>query len=540
MYRKSLGLLALAASALALATPASAEWHRAETKHFIAFSESSEGDLRTKLQRLERFDAMMRQLFKVDDTVKVTLFVLPSIGDIQELAKNRNIGGFYNASAQLAYAFVPEKLNAYREGYTAETVLMHEYAHHMLLGGTDRYVPLWATEGLATMFMTARFDGDGGITLGAPNPTFSQAVYSGSRWTVEELLQSDTEKFGSDERIELYTRGWALAHYLWLSGKRPGEYVEFLKLLNKSGKPVESGRKAFGDLGALDREINAYLRRSGFPAAKFSADKIDAPTQVSIREATPGENAILQFRMESLIGVDKERSLALAREARPVGGRYPDDPFVQRTMAEIEYDAAVSNDLDYDLAEMAADRALAADPENLKAMAYKGRIAAQRARAGDQGSWALSRRWFLKANKLDPNDPLPFVLYYDSFRASGEVAPEGAVGGLYRAVVLMPQDLDLRARAAIELIRSGELERARTVLAPAAFNPHVSQGNPMRKLIGKIDQGLNREGLLAYIGEAKFDRLYNEFLRPDAARELADDAKKTDAEGSGDQNEASE
>ena len=525
-----IGLLALFG---VLATPAHAEWRRAESQHFIAFGQMSDSDLRTRLERLEKFDAMMRQLFNVEDTVKVHLFLLPSMGDVQEYANDSGVGGFYNATAQLAYAFMPEKLSFYRQGFTPESILLHEYTHHMLLGGLDVYVPGWATEGLAEMFSTVRYDSDGGLTIGAPNPARSQFVYSGSRWNVEKLLRSDKDRPTGDERIELYSRGWALAHYLWLSGKRPGQYSKFLACLNDSGEPVECGKKVFGDLDKLDREVNAYLRRSTFPASSFSEEQLDAPTDITVRDATPGEEAILHYRMVSLLGVNKETAPKLAADARPVGAKYPNDAFVQRAMAEIEYDAAsVGEGGDFGLADAAADRALAADPENVMAMAYKGRIAAQRAMKSDEpaGYWDEARKWFLKANKLEPNNPLPFVLYYDSFIAERGEAPEGAVGGLYRAIVLMPQDPSLRARAAVELIKSDDIAKAREVLAPAAFSPHAAPENPMRKLIDQIDEDKSPTELEGWIEDEKFDVRFNDFLGNQVNEELAEKEKKKEGE----------
>ncbi len=527
MLRNALiGVLALFGM---LATPAQAEWRRAETQHFIAFGDMSESDLRTRLQRLEKFDAMMRQLFNVEDTVKVHLFLLPSMSDVQDYANDPNVGGFYNASAQLAYAVMPQKISFYVKGFTPESILLHEYTHHMLLGGLEVYVPGWATEGLAEMFSTARYDSDGGITIGAPNPARSISVLGGSRWSAERLLRSDKDPASGDERIELYSRGWVMAHYLWLSGERPGQYSKFIGRLNETGDPVESAKEVFGDLDKLDRELNAYLRRKGFPSARFSERQLDAPTEVDMRKATPGEAAILHYRMISLLGVNKETAPKLAADARPVGARYPNDPFVQRAMAEIEYDAAsVGEGGDYALADAAADRALAADPDNVMAMAYKGRIAAQRALASDEptGYWDEARRWFLKANKLEPNNPLPFVLFYDSFIAENGEATEGAIGGLYRAIKLMPQDLSLRARAAVELIKSDNITKAREVLAPAAFNPHVNPDNPMRDLIDQIDEGKSPTELEGWIEENKFDLRYNDFVGNKVSEELAEKEKE--------------
>ena len=305
---------------------------------------------------------------------------------------------------------------------------------------------------------------------------------------------------------------------LWMSGKRPGQYAKFIELLNEKGDALAAGREAFGDLDKLNAELNAYLTRRAIPVSKFSAAQLRTPSQITFRPLTAGEAAILPFRMQSLIGVDDKTAPPLADAARPVAAKYPNDTFVQRAMAEMEYDAK-----HYDAADAAADRALAADPKNLMAMAYKGRIALQRARQSHSAAdWQAARGWFIKANKVEPNHPLPFELYYDSFVVADQVPPQDAVAGIYRAVEVMPQDTSLRVRAAVELIRAGNIKRARTVLAPAAFYPHAAPDNPGRKLIEQMDKGASSKDLLAYADKEKVLLKVNEFTGPDLAKEDQD------------------
>jgi tetratricopeptide (TPR) repeat protein len=309
--------------------------------------------------------------------------------------------------------------------------------------------------------------------------------------------------------------------YLWMSGKRPDQYAKFIKVLNEKGDALAAGREAFGDLDKLNGEINAYLTQRSIPVSRFSAAQLRTPSQITFRQLTTGEAAILPFRMQSLIGVDDKTAPPLADAARPVAAKYPNDSFVQRAMAEMEYDAK-----QYDAADAAADRALAADPKNLMAMVYKGRVAAQRAKQTRSASdWQLARSWFLKANAVNPDHPLPFELYYDSFIVAGQVPPEDAIDGIYRAVEVMPQDTSLRARAAVELIRAANIKRARSVLAPAAFYPHASQDNLERKLIQQMDKGASAKDLLAFADKEKILLKLNEFTGPELTKEDADKAK---------------
>jgi hypothetical protein len=481
-----------------MSTAARAEWLEAKTKHFIVVGNSSEADLRKRALRLEQFDAAMRFLVGGEEGVRVRLYLLNSMGDLQRLADNDSIGGFYSASAQEAHAFMPMKILNAGPGFTAEAVLLHEYTHHMLLGSTTSFIPRWATEGLAEMFMTAKLADDGSVTIGAASGR-SWAIKAMHRWSVEEMIRKDTTKVSNDEVEERYSRGWALCHYLWMSGKRSGQYVEFLRLFNQDGDQLKAAQKAFGDLRKLDGELDAYLQRSAFNVSKLTAEQIKPSREVVVRRMSEGESAMIMSRMISARGVDKDQAAALYAQARPIALRYPADATVQAWFAEIAMDAEHLDDAD-----AAADRALAADPDNLSAMAFKGRVIASRAYASKSAAdWKAARSWFLRANKVDANDPYPFQLFYDSFGAAGETPNASAIAGLYRAVMLMPQDMSLRTRAGLELLRAGDLAGAREVLAPVAFNPHGSAENPTTKLLEAIDAGLDKDGLLAKVKELK-------------------------------------
>ena len=508
MRSYKLAALTLAFFTIALTTPAQAEWLEAKSRHFTVYGDLPEADLRQRTQRLERFDAALRGLFKVTTDDNATIYYVASLDEIRKLAGGGNVAGFYRADAQGAVGVVPERLPDYMQ-LSADRVLYHEYTHHMLLSNTTQFFPGWVTEGLAELFMTAKFDPKGNVIIGEPNAGRAWAMGSLSRWSVRRLLDSDANPPKDDERIELYSRGWLMCHYLLIGNKRPGQFFKFINAINSGVPPVQAGEQAFGDLDKLDQEIERYMRASKFPSSLFRAENSGAMTDVTVRRFNPGEAAIFNYRLVSANGVNEKSAVTLAGKARPAAAGFPNDAFVQRTMAEIEYDAK-----GYDAADAHASRALAIDPKNIMAMVYKGRVAAQRALISkNPAGWRDARRWFLTANRLDPNYALPFALYYDSFIAAGQEPPADAIAGVSRAAVLVPADPGLRVRAGIGLIRAGDLKLARTVLAPVAFNPHESGKNPYAKLVKEMDAGATREALLAKAAELKIDK-FNEFVPP--------------------------
>lgn len=513
---KNLIVRAFTASAalLSAAAPAHAAWLEAKSPNFTVVGDMSEAELRQRTLQLEQYAGMLRYLLGVKETQPVTVYEVDGIGAVQDAmgAGATGVAGFYDASAQRAYAVVPQRLNFYQEDFNPRVVLFHEYAHHMLLSNTGVFMPGWAQEGLAEMFATAKVADDGSVTIGDKNDARGDAMFGAHRWSVERMLESDFDPpEDNEEEIEKYSRGWALAHYLWMSGERKGQYVDFIAELNRTVDPVASGKKVFGDLDRLDRELDRYIRAHKYNLSRFTADQIGVPSAIAIRPLTPGEAAILTYRISSSVGVTDKTAGPLAEKARPVGARFANDLAVQTAMAEIEYDAK-----NYDAALAAADRALAVDPNNIYALVYKGRVGMRRAiEAKDPQLAVQARRYFRQANRADPNHALPFAAYYDSFGAMGETPPADAVAGLYRAVVVVPQDTSLRVRAAIALLREGQAERARSIVAPAAFIAEGNGENKALKLIKAMEDTLEPQALLATAAELKLDQV-NEFIeQPD-------------------------
>src|SRR5215213_1984875 len=102
--------LAVAASALAMAAPANAAWQVAKSKHFVIYADDRPKRLAEFATRLERFDRAARALLQMDDPVvgdgnRVTVFVMPTIKDVQKLAGDSFVAGFYagRSSGSLAY-----------------------------------------------------------------------------------------------------------------------------------------------------------------------------------------------------------------------------------------------------------------------------------------------------------------------------------------------------------------------------------------------------------------------------------------------------
>jgi hypothetical protein len=254
------------------------------------------------------------------------------------------------------------------------------------------------------------------------------------------------------------------------------------------GQTSDAALAAFtGGPEQLDRDLRAYLRRNSFSyqEAAIPADVGAAP---EIRMLTPGEAAIVPFEVTLAGQLDRDEHAALADQVGAVAARFPGDPAPWRLQARLLLGVDRWAD-----AEAAADRALAAAPGDVRALTYKGQ--AMLHVAEDHGSLdaATARRaraFIVRANRADPNDQLPLIAYYESFRLANEAVPDLAVEGLYRASRLVPQEDDLRMTVAMEMLRWRAFPAARDMLAPLGYSPHRSgQQAYALQLMQWIDNG---------------------------------------------------
>jgi tetratricopeptide (TPR) repeat protein len=181
--------------------------------------------------------------------------------------------------------------------------------------------------------------------------------------------------------------------------------------------------------------------------------------------------------------------------ARRVAARFPNDPVAQSTLAEAELNAH-----NYQEAIAAADRALTADSKDVKAMIVKGKALMGEAKSSPAGArWDDIRALFIAANHLDSENPEPLLLYYRTYKESGASPTPSAVSGLLYALVLAPQDGELRLIAVRQLIVDGRTDEAKKEFAPLAADPHARDFHDIAKDIRAALDASDRTRALSLI-----------------------------------------
>ncbi len=482
---------------LLLVAPSSARaaWREASSPHFVIYSEESESSLRDFATRLEKFDAAMRLMRRMPDRPigpanRLTIYALRNVHSVQRaMGRGRSdLAGVYIPRAGGSIALVPRSTGGNSVAdMDAQTVLLHEYSHHFMMSevGAAAY-PAWYIEGFAEFNSTTRFEKDGAIGFGLPATHRAYGLMNLSI-PAEKLFTSEASTKDARTTEAFYSRAWLLTHYLTYEQSRQGQLSQYLKAINAGRDSLAAARDVFGDFSKLDAELDRYRVRKRLPYLRLTPDELKIGA-ISIRELGPAQDALMDLRIRSDRGVNRQEAIELASRIRKAATPYATDAVAQAILAEAEYDAE-----NYVAAEAAADRAIAADPKHMDALLYKGRALAGKltlAKSEDHKAWKEVRGWFVKANKLDPENAEPLFLFYDSFAQQGAKPSANAIAGLIKAHDLAPQDRGLRMQVAREQLMAGKIDEARSTLAPIAFDPHAGEmGKFAASLLASLNGG---------------------------------------------------
>ncbi len=471
-----------AALAAVVATPAAATWQQASSRHFVVYSEDAPDKVDAFATMLERFDKAMRFMRGMGDppfspTQRVRVFVVKDVATLQKLLGSNDAAGVYMPRLSGPVAFVPRKTSETgKMALTPQAVLLHEYAHHFMFSSWgDKPFPAWFVEGFAEFNATMVFQPDQ-LIVGAPPLYRAYGLVNDDLVPMRDLLTATPQdkRFRDVQTQVFYGRSWMLTHYMVLNSARRPLLAAYLNALEE-GKDLKSAAPLLGDPRALDRALNDYSRHR-LPLLGLKV--VDLPIRpITTRALSPAEEAIMPVVLRSTRGVSAKSAPGVAVAARKIAADWPTDPAVQVALAEAEYDAG-----QFAAAEAAAGRALAAAPDLRGALLYRGMAQsalAQRDHVTDPARWKAIRQLFLKANRLDPEDPWPLVAYYDTTRLSGEPPTPNTEKGLDYAFALAPFDGGLAMKVAAMHLRRRQWDAAKPALRRVAYDPH---GGGMAKL----------------------------------------------------------
>lgn len=474
-------LLQLLTVSLLLSAPANAEWREVETSHFIIVSESPPEEIEEFATRLESYDKLMRMATGIDEDepVKVRIYEVDGTGDIETAlgVNHTGIAGFYDNNSIGPYAVTPRKTRNTGKYFTPALVLHHEYAHHFMLQYFPAMYPGWYVEGFAELIGSSQPLGDGKIGYGMPAKHRGNEI--AAYWVpLTELLTQERVKF-----LDTYAQGWAVTHFMTFDKARSAQFRRYLAAIG-NGKSYAEAAKVFGDLNQLNRDARRYVTAGTFEYKAVQVD-VTKPVIKHSRVMSEGEVAmipnLIAYRDDELSVYKKagarEREADLRdanlRKIRDKAARYASEPLAQYLLAEAEF--AAGNHVQ---AEAAVDRLLALSPKHVRGMARKSLLLSQAAaRLSGQARAAKAneaRNLAIQANKINKDDPLPLLAFYQSFNLAGEKPSPIAFEGLLQASSLLPRDDRIRQLVVDQLARDRRYDEAMAWLVSLSNSPHES------------------------------------------------------------------
>ena len=393
----------LAALSLLTLTPAvaHADWRKAESTHFVVYSDGSERSLRDYTAKLERFDALLTSRFGGGRAEARRLPVyLVSDGRALRVAVPGlppGIAGYYSTSDTDIFAVLMRG--------ESDDILLHEYSHHVMARAGDVPYPGWFREGFAEFFATATVSESGAASFGLPNPGRLRALQT-ERWLpMDVVLRADGSLgvAGQQQMGMYYAQSWALTHWLVTDAARMRRLSAYVTAVNGGQDPVEAWQAIFGmTIDQLTAELRAHVR------GRLTYAKLDLPPISPVITVTPlspaADTVILpaiNARSWNPAAMDGPALLATMRAA---AARFPDDP-----LALVALGRAEKRWGDATAAETALTHALDVQSDNVEGLILMADLSTERgAEASDDAEqtrqWDLARGYLARALEADPTD----------------------------------------------------------------------------------------------------------------------------------------
>ncbi|NEX93856.1 hypothetical protein [Caulobacter sp. 17J65-9] len=457
-----------AVACVALLAPgvAQAKWLRAESDHFVIYSNGDEQVLRDYSRRLEDFDSVLRYYhgLPVDAPVdrKLDIYLMRSVEDLQRsFGTGSLIAGFYSADDDDVFAAAYRS----RDKDDRDETLFHEYVHHFMAQYFPYPYPAWLSEGWAEYFSTTDIRADRIDVGNAGDRAYSLSL----DWVpIEYLLGKTAWGLSAEKGAAFYAQAWLLTHYMQADAGRQKQLGAYMRAVAEGQDPVKAMEVATGaDVKALERELRAYARK---PLGYVRHGRQVIPRAVTVTTMPASADDLLILRQRVLWSFDEKEAPAYLAKVRSAAARHPGDRFAELTLARAEIDHG-----DPLAAEALLGRRLAADPNDVEVLRLLARSKLKAGRADGARRAALfaeARPLLAKAIKADPDHYQTLYAYALARSTDPDYPSENTLDVLLLANQIAPQVETIAFETARALAARGRTDEATVKLRLLANAPH--------------------------------------------------------------------
>lgn len=472
--------LAVLVLAIFTATPARAEWLKAESERFIVYGEGNPRELIAFTRKLETFDRVLRGLMGLDPAAapprKLPIYLVddrglrrvrPGIGE--------NVAGFYAARDEDIFAVA-------LRGGMGDDVLLHEYAHHFMMQNFSATYPAWFVEGFAEYFMTVDIR-DERIQIGKFNDARGSWLRGSSWLPINDLLAKRSGQTRRNNQT-YYPLAWLLTHWFMGNDERRVQLNVYLQDVAAGGDAIEAMPRATGMPNA---QLRQTLRRYMSAIPYYEIPNNFPPAEVSVTSLPASANEFLLMNLR-LTGVPTEHSDSTLREVRRLAERHPDDPDAMVALGHAEIHLG-----DRDAGDAVLRRLIAAHPNHVAGLQYLASSLLERAAEDEARAAALkteARALLARAFRLDDANYRTFMLLAQSRQGAAGYPNENDIATRELALQLAPQLVRARADMAEAYLAAGRREDAIRVIEPLANSPHGGEAAVAAQAILNRARGL--------------------------------------------------
>jgi hypothetical protein len=449
---------------------AQAKWLKAESRHFIVYSEGDEASIRRQAERLEKLNTLQQAATGMTEEkpgMKVTLFVVRSYYDVQQsmpFAPGGGVAGYYDASARGPYSVVSQESDS-GHGFSSQLVLFHELTHHFMFQYFNVAYPVWYVEGFAEFVGASKIDDSNEAILGQQSVGRYYSFKNG--WVhIRDILKARSYDDISDDLGALYAEGWLLSHYLQLGGKRDGQLAKYLTDINAGKSYEDAANDAFGDLNKLNSELISYSRRSRIPATGIVFKPLSLG-DITVSTVPDDQQPMVMDDLRLYAGIAKSDIKAFAARVRADAAKGGESPLTLRLRAEA--DRLAGDNEDYVAAVARWNMIAPNDPQAMMHQALVQMDSLRAATSTDAKAWTAARRNLAAAAKKAPNDIIILKAYFDSFGMQGIKPTADAHNALYAVLDVVPSATEVRYQLAADFEARGDVKDAIATIRIAAF-----------------------------------------------------------------------
>lgn len=468
-----------AALALGAAT-AAAEWRRVDSDHFTLYTEREATVANDLLRQLEHMHWLGEMYLGASHPAPGTrnrfaIYELRGRLALQELFTKLGdrVAGTYVLCSEGAVAYSVQGDRSAGLTSWGQSVLQHEYAHHLMFSRIAASYPPWFVEGFAE-FLSQTAERSDTLVAGAHNrwrsertaATLDAADLLGWHRLSAARRESDIHAF--------YSKAWRLTHYLLTDTARAGRLRKYFERLARGDDPVAGFEAEFGlTMAELERELRTHARR--LPVLSIPLSALPVPQIRAVPLPADAERYLLEeSRLRTCAHRDKTLGPVMLERLRRAAAAPDASAGARRAAARAELllgDAQAARGLLEPLIEHQAD-----DADDGDALYLLGRTWARLSEtlSGDEQreARAKARASLVRAYRLRKDDAP--TLYHLALALQHEGVDRNVFNAARAARHLAPAVPDYALLAMRLELLAGDREAAERALLPLNVNPHAT------------------------------------------------------------------